>query len=92
MVAAYTTAAVINYGVCRPEEPVKALDYMPNYRKPEIAEPEKTQEQLEAESDYNVRVLELAAQMREGKGDLYEEICLGRKPKKKRSKHAQRGV
>ena len=91
MVAAYTTAAVINYGFCRPEEPVSVMDYMPNYRKPEAtAEPEKTPEQLQAESDYNVRVLELAAQMREGKGDLYEQICLGKKPRRKR--HAKRGV
>ncbi len=69
---------------------------MPNYRKPELTAPEKTEAQLQSESDYNVRIAELAAQMKAGKGDLYEEICLGRKPHsrkpaagRKRTKRAQ---
>lgn len=91
MVAAHTTAAVLNWRFWRNrEEPAKVTDFMPNYRKPEIAAPDKSPEQMQAESDFNVRIAELAEQMRVGAGPLYEEICLGKKPKAKRSKSAQR--
>jgi hypothetical protein len=34
MMAALTTAAVINYSLCRPETPVQPKEFMPNYSAP----------------------------------------------------------
>jgi hypothetical protein len=47
----------------RPEEPAQALDYMPHHRDSKPAH-EPTEEELEAEHDYNLRVLQLAAEMK----------------------------
>jgi hypothetical protein len=34
MVQAFTTAAIINHSLCRPEEPVQPKDFMPNFAPP----------------------------------------------------------
>ena len=66
LVGAFTTTAVIMNGMYRPKEPVAPLMFMPNAQAVEEHEPtrEKTEEELEAESDYNRRVLEEAARQR----------------------------
>lgn len=49
--------------MAHPEEPVSALDYMPHHRESKPVH-EPTEEELEAEHDYNVRVLQCAAEMK----------------------------
>jgi len=56
MCHAYTTAAVINYSMMRPEKGVSPLDFMPNHRQRVERHP-PTDEQQQALSDYNLRVL-----------------------------------
>ena len=39
MVAAFTTAAIVNFSLSAPEKPVAPLEWMPNYKAPQIAAP-----------------------------------------------------
>jgi hypothetical protein len=48
MTAAFTTAAVINFSMGRPEEPVSPLDYMPSRR---VTTKRETENKLQAEHD-----------------------------------------
>lgn len=67
MVAAFTTAAVINHSELRPEDPVSPLDYMLNHRSHKSRAPEPTEEDEERDaemSEYNTRVLIMAARMK----------------------------
>lgn len=63
MCSAFTTAAVINYSMGRPEKGVSALDYMPSHQSHEV-KPELTEEDLEEQSDYNIAVMAMAIKMR----------------------------
>lgn len=56
MVAAFTTAAVINHSMARPEKGVIPLDFMPNH-KHRVEHTPQTDEQLQEMSDFNLRVL-----------------------------------
>lgn len=62
MVGAFTTAAVINYSVNGPEKYISPIRFMPN----SIVEqaPELTEEELENESNYNLKVLQMAAELK----------------------------
>ena len=81
LVHAYTTAAAINYSYCSPETPVSVVDFMPNHSGyVGETEPELTEEELEEKAAFQLKVLQLAAEMKQESGPLYEEICLGRKP------------
>ena len=62
MVCAFTTAAVVNHSMCPPKEAVAPLRYMPNAQPAPVRA--QTEEELEAESAYNLKVLQLAAQMK----------------------------
>jgi hypothetical protein len=64
MVAAFTTAAVINFSMARPEEGASPLDYMPSHRAYKSAAAEQTEEELERESDWNIRVMQRAGEIR----------------------------
>lgn len=63
LVQAWTTAAVINHSMLRPEDAVSPLDYMPHHR---LAKPvrEQSEEELEAESNFNLCVLQESARQR----------------------------
>jgi hypothetical protein len=67
MVGAYTTAAVINNGLYRPDQPMSPLRFMPNHREheavPRLAE--LTEEQMLARDMYLGQVYEMAAKLRE---------------------------
>jgi hypothetical protein len=63
MCAAFTTAAVINHSINPPEKAVTPLDFMPNHRAHE-REPELTDDEIEERSDYQVRVLNMAAKLK----------------------------
>jgi hypothetical protein len=63
MCAAFTTAAVINHSMNPPEKAATPLDFMPNHRARE-REPELTDEELEERSDYQVRLLNMAAKLK----------------------------
>jgi len=56
MCHAYTTAAVINYSMLRPEKGVSTLDFMPNHQQ-RVERTPQTEEQMQALSDFNLRVL-----------------------------------
>ncbi len=51
MCAAFTTAAVINYGYARPRKPTAPADWMPNWAQGKAAEQPFTPEQNKAISD-----------------------------------------
>lgn len=64
LLAAYTTAAVINYSMGRPEEGVSALDFMPSHHASTANKTEPTESQQEEESAFNLAVLEKAVQLK----------------------------
>ena len=63
--SAWTTAAVKNYSMHPPEEPVAPIDYMPSHRDAKQRAPELSEDELERVSAYNVRVAELALKLKE---------------------------
>ena len=63
MVGAFTTAATINSGYARPKEPVSALEFMPNHQAHTPPAPELTPEQMQADSDFELAVLNLKHQL-----------------------------
>ena len=64
MCSAFTTAAVVNYSLARPEDGVSPLDYMPSHKQHIAPKPELTEEQLDEQSDFNIAVLAMAIKMR----------------------------
>jgi hypothetical protein len=75
MVAALTTAAVINYSLSRPETPVQPKDFMPNYTASATQEP-KDEAVPDAEmASYNAKRAHLKALLQKykntGKADPY---------------------
>jgi len=75
MIQAYTTSAVINT-MGAPEEPVPPTKFMPNWRQPKQA-PSDTQFKrltLAEITDWQARVVNLAAELRQGHGPMLDEI------------------
>lgn len=69
MTAALTTASVINHSMNPYEQPVNWTMFAPSHRdnlKAKTAEREPTEEQKKQISEYNLRVLEMAAKMKDG--------------------------
>ena len=60
----WTTSSVVNYSPCRPDKFVSPLDFCPSHRQYTESTPELNEEQQQAMSDYNIRVLEQAARMK----------------------------
>lgn len=77
MVHAFTTAAVINYAFSSPEKPVQPSDFMPNHRdvvstdSPSQAPRRYTDDEV---LDWQARVAQLAAEMKQGHGAMLDEI------------------
>jgi hypothetical protein len=67
MIGAYITTAVKNFSMCPPEEPAAMTDYMPSHRAASTRAPELSEEDLQRQSDWNIRVAELAAAQMQGK-------------------------
>jgi len=76
LIQAITTAAVINYSLCRPEEPVSHLKFMPNFtateQKAEAPVVEVSRDELD---DYRSQRAHVSALLQQynatGKGDPY---------------------
>lgn len=66
LIGAYTTAAVINHSMFRPEEPVSARDFMPSCMETagSVPDEELSEEELERQSAFNLEVLIVAERMR----------------------------
>jgi len=67
MVGGNTTAAVINYSMMRPEKGVSPLDFMPNHRS-RVERTLMSEEDEQAMSDFNLRVLIQAAKLKANNG------------------------
>lgn len=81
MVGAFTTAAVINHSVYAPEKPISPLQFMPNHRESEPPKPQIPTEEHQAMKDtYTAQVLQLAYEMKQGHGPMYDRICLHKTP------------
>lgn len=75
MIAAFTTAAIINHSLYRPEEPVQPKDFMPNYSAPTAPQP-KANPVAEGElADYRSKRAHISALLKKykatGKADPY---------------------
>jgi len=80
MCAAFTTAAVINHSVYAPEKAVSPLLYMPNHRE-SVTKPSLPPDEHQAMKDaYTAQVLQLAYEMKQGHGPMYDRICLHKTP------------
>lgn len=75
MLPAYTTAAVINYSLGAPDEPVQPTRFMPHWRQPKSAPSVTHRRYTEDEViDWQARVAQLAAEMKQGHGAMLDEI------------------
>ncbi|SEB40655.1 hypothetical protein [Terriglobus roseus] len=77
MTAAFTTAAVINSSMCAPKDGVGAIEFMPNH--PSFTNRESptqaiSEEKQVAHADYMAKVLQLAAELKQGHGPLLTKI------------------
>jgi hypothetical protein len=81
MCAAFTTAAVINHSVYAPKEAVSPLLYMPSQRENAPPKPHAPPEELQAIRDaFMAQSAQLAYEMKQGSGPLYDRICLHKTP------------
>jgi hypothetical protein len=75
MIQAQTTASIINYSLSPPEHPVKPADLCFNYKPPVPVEKPKgpviTEDIL---IDWQARVANLAAELKQGHGPMLDEI------------------
>lgn len=75
MLQAFTTAAIINFSLCRPEEPVAPKDFMPNFQIPKAKEPEAETVTSEEMADYRSKRAHISALLQiynaTGKADPY---------------------
>jgi hypothetical protein len=76
MIQAYTTSAVINYSMGHPEEPVQPISFAPNYRQlpVETAETPKLNYTEDEVLDWQARVANLAAELKQGGGAMLDQI------------------
>jgi hypothetical protein len=78
MVQAFTTAAIINFSMGAPSKPVRPLEFMPHFRKPTRAvETETTQGRSHTKDeiqDWNLRIANLAAELKQGHGPMLDAI------------------
>jgi hypothetical protein len=74
MVQALTTAAVINYSLCRPETPVQPKDFMPNFTAP-IQKPDGPPIPFEVRGEFEAKRARVGALLKKykatGKADPY---------------------
>lgn len=74
MVGAMTTAAVINYSLCRPETPVQPKDFMPNFAAP-IQKPDGPPIPFEVRGEFETKRARVGALLKKykntGKADPY---------------------
>lgn len=61
MIQAFTTAAVINHSICRPNEPVAPKEFMPNFQLPKAKEPEAETVTSEEMADYRSQRAHISA-------------------------------
>ena len=80
MIQAYTTTAVINYSISAPENPATPYLFMPNHDGPREMDQQAAipEQRAEAHQEFQQRALQLAAEIKQGFGPLYEEICRAR--------------
>ena len=64
MVGAFTTAAIINHSMMRPEKAVSAAEFMPNHRGYKRRPSELSEEQRQTLNDFHVRAAVMAARMK----------------------------
>jgi hypothetical protein len=75
MIQAFTTAAVINFSLCRPDEAVAPKDFMPNFQLSKAKEPEAETLTNEEMADYRSKRAHIVALLKKyqatGKADPY---------------------
>jgi hypothetical protein len=75
MLHAFTTAAIINFSLCRPEDPVAPKDFMPNFQPPKPEEPEVEAVTSEEMANYRSKRAHISALLKiyqaTGKPDPY---------------------
>ncbi len=74
MIQAYTTAAIINYSMGAPESPAQPLLFMPSYREATGTEPAKPKMTADDVIDWQARVAQLAAELKQGHGPTLDRI------------------
>lgn len=75
MIQAFSTAAIINFSLARPEEPVAPKDFMPNFQLPKAKESEAATVTSEEMADYRSKRAHISALLKmyqaTGKPDPY---------------------
>jgi len=72
---AYTTAAVVNFSIGAPETPVQPSDFMPHYKPPVETEAPQGRKFTEDEiQDWNIQIMNLAAEMKQGHGAMLDQM------------------
>lgn len=68
MIQAFTTAAIINYSLCRPNEPIAPKDFMPNFVVPTAKHEPKGEPVSESDmADYKSKRAHISALLKEYK-------------------------
>lgn len=74
-IQAYTTAAVINYSLGAPEDAVQPMRFMPHWKTPQqVVATTGTAFTEDVILDWQTRVANLAAEMKQGHGPMLDEI------------------
>lgn len=77
MLHGYTTMAVINHGFAPPENPVRVIDFMPNFRHADVEEPSRPKITEDEALMWQANIANLAAEMKQGHGPLLDSIQKG---------------
>jgi len=75
MIAAFTTSAVINHSLCRPEMPVQPKDFMPNFIVPTVHKPQGNPIPFEVRGEFEAKRARISKLLKKykatGKADPY---------------------